>query len=51
LQDGRLSDLLVRVAEGYLPAVSVLITSRFPLAKLDELRSVYYRPIGVEEIE
>lgn len=51
LQDGRLSDLLVRVAEGYLPALSVLITSRFPLAKLDERGSVYYRPIAVEEIE
>jgi hypothetical protein len=51
LQDGPLSDLLVRVAEGYLPALSVLITSRFPLAELDERGSVYYRPIAVEEIE
>lgn len=51
VQDGRLSDLLVRLAEGYLPQVSVLITSRFPLALLDELGSYYYRPIEVEEID
>ncbi|MEX1027232.1 MAG: TIR domain-containing protein [Candidatus Paceibacterota bacterium] len=51
LEDGRLSDLLVRVAEGYLPDVSVLITSRFPLAKLEEQGSVYYSPIPVEDIE
>jgi len=51
LEDGRLSDLLVRGADGYLPQVSVLITSRFPLAELDERGSRYYRPIPIEEIE
>ncbi|HEY2252367.1 MAG TPA: hypothetical protein VGH74_14940, partial [Planctomycetaceae bacterium] len=50
LQDGRLNDLLVRIAEGTLPHVSVLITSRFPLARLEE-GCPYYRPIDVEEID
>ncbi len=48
LQDDRLSDLLVRVAEGFLPSLSVLITSRFPLAKLDDQSCAYYRPLRGE---
>ena len=51
LQDRRLSDVLIHAAEGTLPGVSVLITSRFPLAELDERGSFYHRSIAVEEID
>jgi tetratricopeptide (TPR) repeat protein len=49
--DRRLSDLLARIADGYLPHVSVLVTSRFPMAILDERSSPYYQQVAVDEID
>lgn len=51
LTDGRLTDLLLRVADGLLRDVSMMVTSRFPLAQLEERGSQYYKPIPVEEID
>ena len=51
IADGNLRDFLTRLAQGWLPHLSALITSRFPLADLDEVSPTYYRPIDVEEID
>ena len=51
LSDGNLRDFLHRLASGYLPHLTALITSRFPLADLDETSPDHYRPIDVDEID
>ena len=51
LSDGNLRDFLHRLASGYLPHLAALITSRFPLADLDETSPDHYRPIDVDEID
>lgn len=49
--DGNLRDFLTRLAEGWLPHLSALITSRFTLADLDEASPTWYRPIDVDKID
>ena len=51
LSDGNLRDFLHRLASGYLPHLAAIITSRFPLADLDETSPTWYRPIDVDEID
>ena len=51
ISDGNIRELVIRLSSGYLPRVSALITSRFPLTDLDEALPTYYRPIDVEEID
>ena len=48
--DGRLRDLVLRAAEGYLPRVSILITTRFRLFDTAAQRSPIYTPIPVEKL-
>jgi len=48
--DRRLSDLVLQLASGYLPGVSTIITTRFPIAELEEELPPHYFPVGVEEI-
>lgn len=48
--DGRLRDLLLGVADGYLPDVSMLVTSRFRLFDPLAERSTYYTQIEVERL-
>lgn len=50
LVDKRLSNLLSRISFGYLPNVSAIITTRFPLADLDEKMPPHYLPVPIEEI-
>jgi hypothetical protein len=54
LLDGRLGDLVRRLAGGWLPNVGAIITTRFPIAELEEAfyekQARYYRAIAVEEI-
>ena len=50
LNDGRLHDLITRVAGGMLPMTSVIITSRFPIASLEEERPPNYVVVPVEEL-
>jgi tetratricopeptide (TPR) repeat protein len=49
--DGRLRDFVLRAADGYLPGVSVVITSRFRLFDPLASRVWYYRQIGVEKLQ
>ena len=51
ISDGNLRNLLTRLAEGWLPHLSAVITSRFTLADLDEVLPTWYRPIDVDEID
>ncbi len=50
LFDGRLRDLVLRAAEGWLPGASLLITSRFQLFDPLAERSPRFRQIPVEEL-
>jgi tetratricopeptide (TPR) repeat protein len=54
IRDGRLGDLVLRLAGGYLPEVSAIITTRFPIADLDDAfyggQANHYREIPVEKI-
>jgi tetratricopeptide (TPR) repeat protein len=50
LLDGRLRDLVLRAAEGWLPGVRLLITSRFRLFDALTERSPCFRQIPVEEL-
>src|SRR6476661_7495683 len=45
--DGRLRDFVLRAADGYMPGVSLVITSRFWLFDPLASRVWYYRQIGV----
>jgi tetratricopeptide (TPR) repeat protein len=49
--DGRLRDFVLRVADGWLPQVSLMITSRFRLFDPPALRAWYYQQIGVEKLQ
>ena len=48
--DGRLRDLLRYLAGGYLGGVGIVITTRFPIACLDEERPPCYAPIPVADL-
>lgn len=48
--DGRLRDLVLRAAEGWLPGARLLITSRFQLFDALAERSPRFRQIPVEEL-
>jgi tetratricopeptide (TPR) repeat protein len=50
ITDGRLRDFVIRVAEGWLPAVSLIITTRFAPFDPLERRSHFYRAIPVESL-
>ncbi len=50
ISDNALKEFVQRVADGYLPHVSLLITTRFPLEDLEYLRSPYHQKIRVEKI-
>ncbi|HSS51352.1 MAG TPA: hypothetical protein VLX28_20615, partial [Thermoanaerobaculia bacterium] len=49
--DGRLRDFVVRVADGYLPQVALVITSRFRLYDPLASRVWYYRQVDVERLQ
>ena len=51
LASPKLRDFLDRVAAGNLPGLSVLVTSRFPLADLRDARPQFFHPIPVEQID
>jgi len=51
LLDGRLRDLVLRAADGWLPGVSVLITTRFRLFDLLAQRCTLFWEIGVDQLE
>jgi tetratricopeptide (TPR) repeat protein len=51
IRDGRLRDLVLRVADGWLPQVSLIITSRFRLFDPLASRAWYHRQIGVERLQ
>jgi tetratricopeptide (TPR) repeat protein len=52
--DGRLVDMVLKLAIGYLSNVKVIITTRFPIAQLDDAfysgQAPHYLEIQVEEI-
>lgn len=48
--DGRLRDFLLRVGDGWLPQISLVITSRFRLYDPLAARAWYYRQIEVEKL-
>ena len=54
LLDGRLSDLVLRLAGGWVPGVRAIITTRFPIAELDQAfyagQAPHYCPIRVAQI-
>ncbi|MCP4583574.1 MAG: toll/interleukin-1 receptor domain-containing protein [candidate division Zixibacteria bacterium] len=50
IQDKRLSDLVLRLSRGYLPNIQSIITTRFPLAELEEEQPHHYNTISVENI-
>lgn len=49
--DGRLQDFVLRTTDGWLPQVSLLITSRFRLYDPLVARTWYYRQIMVEQLQ
>jgi hypothetical protein len=49
--DGRLRDLVLRAADGYLPGISLLITSRFPLWDISAGRCSCCRDIPIEQLD
>ena len=51
INDGRLRDFVLRAADGYLPLVSLLITSRFRLWDLLAERTDLYEQIDVERLQ
>jgi len=51
LASPRLREFLDRIAAGYLPELSVLVTSRFPLADLRDARPQFFRSLPIDEIE
>ncbi len=46
-----LRDFVKRAADGYFPQLSVLITTRFPLADLQEEQPDFFQSIPIEEID
>ncbi|MCL4207585.1 MAG: TIR domain-containing protein [Pirellulaceae bacterium] len=51
LASPKLREFLDRIAAGYFPELSVLVTSRFPLADLRDARPQFFRLLPIEEIE
>lgn len=51
LESPKLREFLDRIAAGYFPELSVLVTSRFPLADLRDARPQFFRSLPIEEIE
>lgn len=51
LASSKLREFLDRIAAGYFPELSVLVTSRFPLADLRDARPQFFRLLPIEEIE
>lgn len=51
LASPKLREFLDRIAAGYLSDLSVLVTSRFPLADLRDARPQFFRLLPVDEIE
>jgi tetratricopeptide (TPR) repeat protein len=51
LVDGRLRDLVLRVADGWVPGVSMIITSRFRLFDPLAQRSLHYHQIEIKRLE
>ena len=51
LTSPKLRDFLDHLAAGYVPDLSVLVTSRFPLADLRDARPQFFRTIAIEEID
>ena len=51
LPDGRLRDLVLGVADGYLPDVSMIVTSRFRLFDPLAERASHYTQIDVERLD
>ncbi len=50
ITDGRLSGLVERLTSGVVPGVAAVITTRFPIAELEEQLPPHFLPINVEEI-
>lgn len=50
LTDASLRQLLLDLGEGYLPGVSAIVTTRFPLDDLEIAESAYYQAVDVERI-
>jgi tetratricopeptide (TPR) repeat protein len=51
IMDGRLRDFVLRAADGYLPQISLVITSRFRLYDPLVSRTWYYLQIAIERLE
>lgn len=51
LSSPKLRDFLDQLSAGYVPELSVLVTSRFPLADLRDARPQFFQTIAVEEID
>jgi hypothetical protein len=51
IQDGALKDLVGRIANGYLPNLSAVITTRFPIASLEEDSPANYVLLPVDDLE
>ena len=49
--DGRLRDLVLRAADGWLPGVALLITTRFRLFDPLAERCALYREIGIDQLQ
>jgi tetratricopeptide (TPR) repeat protein len=49
--DGRLRDFVLRAADGWLPHVSLMITSRFRLYDPQAARTWYYLQIPIEKLQ
>ncbi len=47
----KLREFLDRIAAGYFPQLSVVVTSRFPLADLRDARPQFFRSLPIEEID
>ena len=51
ISDRRLRDLVLRVSDGWLPNISVLVTTRFPLFDAESERSSVFQQTEVAELE
>lgn len=51
LESPKLREFLDRIAAGYFPQLSVIVTSRFPLADLRDARPQFFRSLPIEEID
>ena len=51
LASPKLREFLDRIAAGYVPDLSVLVTSRFPLADLRDARPKFFHLLPIDEIE